>query len=474
MKKLITPLLLLLNVSWMFSQSPFTVFTDLENTVIKDIIKIDEYLWLYIDDYNTGFSKILKVNETNEIVTFGPEIQLLDDWEDIRWQPCFLGADEMNNVYFYSLTSADQAESSLTITKINSEGESLWLQTVDNPGWYEIISNGQIFGDAITCVGMTYTFDEELYQAFAFSISTSTGEIFWQQAYEFEGFSTFSDIQINSTGTPYAILTGFDWEENYYTNVVTLNANGSIDLLQELPESLFGNQLELFSNNQLLITGFGEEGAKLIHYQIDNQTIVFDKLLLGAFDDLDVAVFKIDENIITLHTTYLNEGEAAGSGVEMMVNIFDLNGNRVDSLFFDDDTTYETQLLNAVHTGNGRIYFCGLLEKLDLFDPGIKGYWGSFNVVDVLMSIEQDKLLSTSAVNVYPTIMKPGERIYVNSENVIQDVFLIDSMGKLLYHQENNANSCDFMLPTDLQGSYYLVLSDANKKIHSEQLFIIK
>ncbi len=444
-----------------YSQENFTIFTGTENIVNKDIIIAKDGIWLYIDDYNSFKSKIIKVNQANEIIIEGPQFDMLTEWKDVRWHPGFLGVDNSNNIYFYNLNSAIQDSSSISIYKLDSNGKILWEQIVDSKGVFEIISQAEIINDEIICVGMAFDFNEETFVSFAISLFLNNGAVKWEKSYQFNNISVFADIVSTSSGLPIILQTGVDLEEIYYSRIIILDTLGNIIYNEIISNDFFGNRIEVLNEKEFLISGYGDE-ANLINFDINSKSIVFKKIIDNVWDDVDIPVFKIDDKIITLNTTIADSEIVPGSGIELMVNVFDLNGSLLDSVFYDYDDTFETILWNAVKSHDNKIYFCGVLNLNDFQNSEIKDIWGYFD--SNTLSLNHQPFLNNEKLILFPSIVNCGEKVFFNSKFQISSSKIIDINGKIISSLKINNKFNNFKTPLVPSGLYNVIFQTGNRK----------
>ncbi len=451
MKQHLILLLSLVLLGKIYPQENITIFESDPNVIVIDIIAADDGIWLYKNDYNTSKSSIVKVNKDNEIISYGPQFDLIYLGKEVRFHQGFLSIDDNNNVYLYKFNSLFQDSSSISLLKINSNGNILWEQKINFNNAYEIISHGQIINNKLFCVGMRYKLDEEEYGAFAVMLSIDNGDLKWQKRYANQYFNVFADIASSNSNEAVILETGLDSLEQYYTDLVKIDTLGTITSRINLYGNFFGNRLALINDGKYLISGFGyEDDVNILKYNIKTNSFDFKIGLNSLWDDIDIPVFSYDNKYVSLHSTIGDPDLLPGSGVEIFIDAFDLNGKHIDSLVYDNDAIYESHLINAIKGENENIYFCGTLVK----DSNVRGFWG-FVDAKPLNNVHIGN--SSSKIRLYPNIINSGGKVKFYSKLKFKNIFLTDISGNKIASLNTSLNSQSLNIPLVSSGIYFIL-----------------
>jgi len=459
MNKFLIFVFLLINFTDIYSQEKIKIFRDVQNyTIIKDIIKTDDGIWIFKYDAENNVCRVLKMDNSNNIIVEGPSLNFFYN-EDFRPFPNFLGFDSLNNVYLANELIINSIQSGIKIYKINPNGIVLWEQLLDFQNVGEIISRGQLFGETLIGAGTIYKVDEDFYKPFAFSLSLKDGHIIWQKVFEFSGVNGFFDMTADKEKKPVFMQVVLNEQEEYFASIVNSDLEGNLINSTLIPiNNFFANRLIHSDKDNFIVSGFLDD-AYLLKIDIKTQQIKWQSRIYPGWDDGDIDIFKFEDRILSLHTTYPGPDNIPGSGIELMVSLFDNDGNMTDSLFYDYDDKYETNTWNSFKGTNGKIYFCGV-ERTFLGDEEVYGFWGILNPDSLSVSTYTFK--ENANLVFYPNSIEPNSEVYFISDFNILSIELIDLNGHEIFNIEMNATSGNIKIPEIPSGLYFVVFKSKN------------
>ena len=470
MKLLQITFLIFCFITLSLSQNNISFFERSDLVFYDSILQTEDGIWLMEEDYNDFTLQPVKYDKSNNIFASGPKLPLWIDENDLRFRPSFLGADTLNNIYYFNATNKNESATSINILKISSDGTQIWNSEIDKGDDGILLTSGEIIDSLLICSGFIYNFENEMYNSYIVVISIETGSVIWENSTSSTNLNAYFDLSIINSDNIGALKIGLDPDDNYLSVIDLFNIkNGSLEEINIPLEDFFASQIEFFNENKCLISGFlySEDQDIILLFDLTNSSIIWEtELIYNAWDDVNIFIMKSDDRIYTCHNK-LDDELASGSSFEIVFSSYDFDGNLIDTFLIDKDENDYDNISNCVLGSDGNIYFCGYSEIP--LTPNFYAYWGFFNANEVLTSTKNVNP-DSGLVNMYPNIALPGQIINFDSDIKINSIQIMDINQNSIVKYNIGTEDC-IKIPY-IPSGLYLVNFINNKGNLFKKLFI--